>query len=149
MRIDGMGRRGGEFATPARAALLEGTQEGDELVLLCCAEAVEIIGHGLRFAAVALDGVVESGSTPVVQQLRAGANAPKRRRAHFLSRFLASGLHDAVTGADVVEEEVAVRMDDLIAKRIGHDERSRGHCGARRRRGDRGNVAKVAADVME
>src|SRR6267154_460129 len=78
-----MGRRNNETAAPARAAPLEGTQESNQLVLLCGAEVVEIVRYRLSFATMALDGVVESGRAAVVQQLRARSNTPKRRRAHF------------------------------------------------------------------
>src|SRR6267154_1169198 len=144
-----MGRRNNETAAPARAAPLEGTQESNQLVLLCGAEVVEIVRYRLSFATMALDGVVESGRAAVVQQLRARSNTPKRRRAHFLSGFLAAGLHDAVTSANVMQQKVAVWMNDLVAQRIGHDERPRGYGRAWRRRRDRGDVAEVAAHVVE
>src|SRR5882724_9636429 len=144
-----MGRRNGETAAPARAAPLKGAQESNELVLLCGAEVVEIVGYRLRFVAVTLNGVVEGAGASIVQQLRARANAPKRRRAHFLSGFLAAGLHDAVTGANVMQQKVAVWMNDLVAQRIGHDESPRGYGRACRRRSDRGDVAEVAAQVVE
>ena len=86
-----------------RAAALEGTQEGDELILLCGAQVVEVVGYGLSFAVVTLNGVEEGARAAVMQQLRARAHSPKWRRAHFLSGFLSAGLHDAVTCADIVQ----------------------------------------------
>src|SRR5690242_18033414 len=95
-----IGRRSKGVVSPARAAALEGTQEGDQLVLLRGTQAVEVIRHGLSFIAVTLNGVKEGDGAAVMQQLRARAYSPKRRRAHFLGGFLSAGLHDAVAGAD-------------------------------------------------
>src|SRR5713226_5382611 len=134
---EGMGRRGEGVAAPARAASLEGAQEGDELILLRGAQTVEVVRHGLSFVAVTLNGVKESDSTAVVQQLRARTHPPKRRRAHFMGCFLAAGLHDAVPSADVMKQEVAVGMNDLVAEGIGHDEGARGDSRSRWRRCDR------------
>src|SRR5712692_5776830 len=108
-----MGQRGEENTPPARAAPLERAQEGDELVLLGSGEVVEVVGHGLCFVAVPLNGVKEGVGAGVVQQLGARAHSPKRRRAQFCGCFLTAGLHDAVTRADVMQQKVAVRMNDL------------------------------------
>src|SRR6266850_209726 len=140
-------RRGERLA--GSVARLERAQEGDQLVLLGGGKTVEIVGHGLCLAAVPLNGVKEGGAAAVVQQLRAGTHSPKWRRAHFVCGFLAAGLNNAVTGPDVVEQEIAVRMDDLVAQRTGHDERSRSHSRACWRGGDRRNVAEIAADAVE
>src|SRR6266849_3099760 len=100
-----MGRRSEDAASPARAAALQGTQEGDELILLGGAQAVEVVRHGLSFIAVTLDAVKEGAGPAVVQQLRARAHSPKRRRAHFVGGFLAAGLNDAVPGADIMHRK--------------------------------------------
>src|SRR5216684_2466102 len=136
-------------ASPGSAARLERAQEGDELVLLGGAKAVEIVGHGLCLAKVPLNGVIEGGAAAVVQQLSPSTHSPKWRRAHFVCGFLAAGLNNAVTGPDVVQQEIAVRMDDLVAQRSGYDERSRSQSRACWRGGDRRNVAEIAADAME
>ena len=99
----GIGRRSEEVTSPARAAALEGTQEGDELILLSGAQTIKVVEHRLCFIAVPLNGVEEGARAPVMQQLRARAHSPKWRRAHFLSGFLSAGLHDAVTCADIVQ----------------------------------------------
>ncbi len=54
----------------------------------------------------------------VVHQSVARAQTPRRRRAHRVGRIRELGrrLHrDAVTGSDVVQQEVAVRMEGLVA----------------------------------
>ena len=86
------------------------------MILLRGAQTVEIVRHRLGFIAVTLDGVKERAGPAVVQQLRARAHSPKRRRAHFVGGFLAAVLHDAVTGADVMEQEVAEGVDDFVAQ---------------------------------
>ena len=91
-----LGRRSKGVVSAARAATLEGKQEGSELILLRGGQVVEIIAHGLSLVTVTLNGVEESDRTTVMQQLRTRADAPKRRRAHFLGGFLSTGLHDAV-----------------------------------------------------
>lgn len=104
------------MGSPSNAARLEGAQEGDELTLLGRGEAVEILDHAFGFAPVALDGVVEGGGTAIVKKLSASADSPKRRRAHFSSGLLATGLNDTVTSTDIVEQEVTVGMDDFVAE---------------------------------
>src|SRR5258708_34948457 len=93
-----MGRRGIQRASPARAAPLERAQEGDELGLLGSTEAVEVVGHGLCFVAGPLNGVKEGVGAAVVQQLRAGACSPRRRRSQFRGGLLPPRLYLAGTG---------------------------------------------------
>src|SRR5205823_14739658 len=91
--------------------------ESDELVLLGCAETVEIVGHGLRFAAMLLNRAKEGHAPAVVEQFGARSNAPEGRCAHFVRGLLAAGLHDTVASPHVVEKEVAVRVKDRVAQR--------------------------------
>ena len=83
--------------------------------MLGSAEAIEIVGHGLRLVAMLLNRVVERGGAPIVEQFRACSDILQRRRAQFVGGFLATGLHNAVTGAHVVKKEVAIWMNDLVA----------------------------------
>src|SRR5438105_1706490 len=136
------------FRRPGAAAL-KGTQEGDQLILLRGAQVVEVVEHRLSFVAVPLNGVVESDGAAVVEQLRARADSPKRRRTHFLGCFLAAGLHDPVTSTNVVQQEVAVGMNDLAAQRRWNGERACGNRGSRRRSGYRRDMANVTADVVK
>ena len=146
---DGIGRRSKGVVSPAGAAALEGAQENDQLILLCGAQVVEIVRYRLRFVAVTLNGVEKGDGAAVMQQLRARADSPKRRRAHFLSGFLATRLHDVIASADVVQQEVAIRMDNLIAQRSGHGEGACSDRGSRWCCGYRRDMANVAADVVK
>jgi hypothetical protein len=67
----------------------------------------------------------------------------------FLGGLLAAGLHDAVTGTDVVEPEVAVGMNDLVAQPSRHDEGAGGDSRSGWSGRNRGDMANVAADVVE
>src|SRR5207249_5741851 len=51
--------------------------------------------------------------------------------------------------ANVMQQEVTVRVEDFIAQRSRNSERARSNRGACGRRGQRGNMANVAADVVE
>jgi len=44
------------------------------------------------------------------------AHAPQRNRAQLVGRARTAVLYDAVAGADVVEQEVAVGVNDLVAE---------------------------------
>jgi hypothetical protein len=46
------------------------------------------------------------------------AHTRQGRSPQLSGRFLATVLHDPVTSSDIVEQEVAKGMDDLVAKRI-------------------------------
>src|SRR5262245_44518659 len=52
----------------------------------------------------------------------ASPNPPKRCGSHLVSRTLSRILNDAITSSNVVQREVAERMDYLIAQSGGHCE---------------------------
>src|SRR5260370_31068767 len=90
-----------------------------------------------RFAAVAQDGVEKRDGSAVMHEARVQADTPERSRADFVRRvvvfgdrevfpgdpvhvfavMLGHGLDDAVAGAHIVEEEVAVGMKLLFTER--------------------------------
>ena len=41
--------------------------------------------------------------------------APKRHRPQLVSRVLRPNLYDSITGSHVVQQKIAVRMDNFIA----------------------------------
>jgi len=43
--------------------------------------------------------------------------SPQRRGAELVCCLLSAVLHDAIAGADIVQQEVAVRMNQLVANR--------------------------------
>ena len=51
----------------------------------------------------------DAARLPVVHQPAARPDAPERRRAHPIARRRRAVLHDAVAGADVVQQEIAER----------------------------------------
>src|SRR6267154_683253 len=68
---------------------------------------------------------------------------------HTLAIVLLHGHDDAVAGADVVQEEVTVRMKGFAPERIGNREFPAIDYRARGRSGQRGDMADVAADLGE
>src|ERR1700749_2991947 len=60
----------------------------------------------------------------VVHELVVRPKTPERRGANHVLRGLAAVLDEAVARADVVEQEVAERVNDLIRERGGNDERA-------------------------
>src|SRR5712692_5566838 len=94
---------------------LERLEERDDLIPLRRAERLEHGGHDLSLPAVAQDRLGERQRGAVVH--------------------VPVVLDDAVAGADVMQEEVAVRMDDLVAERGTYRQRSSvDDCPDRRRR---------------
>src|SRR5262249_15203323 len=91
----------------------------------------------LRFSRVAADGGFGGGGAAVVEEGAAVAEAPEGGGAEFVS--VGVGLLDAVSGSDVVEEEVGEERDGLAVKGgIGVP-----GCG------QHGRVARRAADRLE
>lgn len=74
------------------------------------------------FIVVCANGIGERQGAAVMQKAAAQANAPERRRAQFLRGGRAAILDDAVSRAHVVEQEVAVGMNDFVAERVGNNE---------------------------
>ena len=95
------------------------------------------------------DGIVAGERATVVEQAVARADSPQRRRAHFVGTSLSAILDDAVSGAHIVQQEVTVRMDDLISQCRGYGERSAIDDRAGRSGHDPRDVADVAADLAE
>lgn len=70
-------------------------------------------------------------------------------RAQLVGGVLRGSLRDAVTCLDVVQQEVAVRMNDLVSERLRHDERPAIDERARWHRREGRHVAGAAADLLE
>src|SRR5713101_6097819 len=134
---------------PAPFTASEGVEERDQLALLVRAEELVVDDHVVRFARVAQDGLVAGERLAVVHQPIAAAHAPQRRRAHPVARGLPAVLDDPVPRAHVVEEEVAERVNRLVAQGGRHRERALVDDRAHRRGGDVADVADVAADGVE
>lgn len=81
----------------------ERIQEGQKLPHFLAIEPMESLMGKFRLSLVAADGRGQVRSASIVQQSSASAQPPQRSCAHFVSRFLPSILHDAITRADVVQ----------------------------------------------
>src|SRR4051812_36475138 len=110
-----MGRWGpaGGRPAPERSQRVE---ERDELVLLRRAEVPVAVDDGGGFPGVAEDRLVAGQRRSIVHEPAAAARAPQRGRAHLVARRLSAVLHDPVSGPHVVEQEVAERVDQLVAE---------------------------------
>src|SRR5215471_6956051 len=84
-----------------------------------------------------------------MQETAAQPDTPERRSAQLLRSGRAAVLDDTVSCAHVVEQEVTVGMDDLVAERIWNDKRAAVNHRTRRSGNDGRNVASVAADAIE
>ena len=112
-------------------------------------ERAEASRDALSLAAVALDRVLQRQGLEIVHVPWSHAQAPQGRRPQFVGRVLWRILYDAVTGPDVMQQEVTERMNDLVPQRLGHGERATVDDRARRRRRDGLDVAGVAAHPLE
>src|SRR5262245_8050085 len=96
-------------------AALQRRQERQHPVLVGRRQRVEVGPGRGGLARVARDRVLEAEAETVVHEPAPGPQAPERGGADPVARGGAAVLHDPVTGADVVQQEVAERMDDLVA----------------------------------
>src|SRR5260370_2129066 len=114
----------------------ERAQEFEEGLLFGGIQLLEFFGDVSGLAAVAHDGVEKSYGITIVHETRVQADTPKRRGAdfvcgvvvigdgevspvdlvHILAVVLEHGRDDAVAGADIVKEEVSIRMKLLVPK---------------------------------
>ena len=92
------------------------------------------------------DRIVEGERPAVVQELRPGAHAPERGCPQQVARALPAVLDDAIARADVVQQEVAERADDLEAEITRDGELSAGNA-CSLRRGEHGRHVAEAATV--
>src|ERR1700747_2682234 len=80
---------------------------------------------------------------------RVHAESPQRHGTQFVGGILRWILDDAVAGLDVVEQEVAVRMDDLISQGLWDSECSAVDDRSGRGGDDGADMAGGAADPPE
>src|SRR5206468_7300820 len=128
---------------------LQRFEERDDLVLLGRGQRVVVVSDEGRFAGVPLNRSVEGQRGAVVHVAIVRPHAPQRLGAQLVARRGSAVLDDAVAGADVVQQEVAVRVDDLVAERRGNRQRAPVDAGAHRRGRDRRDVTDGAADRVE
>src|ERR1700732_662862 len=134
---------------PQRGGVLERLEKADDLLLVNVRQFPELSDDTLGLAFVPLDGILQRQRLEVVHESGAHAQAPKRRRAQLVRCILRPRLYDSITCFDVMQQEVAVGMNDLVAQRLGYDERSAINDCSGTGRGDRRNMAGAAADAGE
>src|SRR5215470_4321729 len=107
----------GRASAPPAAirSYLQRVEERNQLVLLVCAQAPIVVDYEGRFASVPQDRLVASERFAVVHQSIARTNAPKRSCAHLVSGVRWSVLDDAISCADVMQQEIAIGMDHLVS----------------------------------
>src|ERR1700730_6088906 len=124
-------------------------EKREELLLLCLGQIEEVLRHVRGLALVALDRALQGQRFEVMHKPRPHAQAPKCRRAKFVRGILRPGLDDAVAGLEVMQQKIAVGMDDLVAERRRHGESPAIDARARRRRRDGLHMTDIAADPLE
>src|SRR5204863_4785041 len=142
------------------APRLQRLEEADELLLLKRCQRLEGVAAGRCLTGVAQYHLVQGeglraavrGRTrraAVVHELVVRPQAPQRRSPNHVSGCLPVGLYYPVASADVVEQEVAERVDDLVAERVGHGELPAVDDRADGRGRDRADVADRATERVE
>ena len=129
--------------------MLQRIQERNELILLRGRQVAIIVDHVHSFIAVTQDRVVAGKLLAIVHQAIMGTYSPQRRSAHHVGCALSAVLHNAIAGSDIVQQEIAVWMDDLVAQLWWYSKRTPIDDRAWRRGRDRGYVADVATDRVE
>jgi len=128
---------------------LKRIEESQDLLLFFCGQLVEALLHLFRFIAVAFNRVGQAQGLQVMHEPRPHAQSPERRSAQLVGRVLLRRLHDTVARADVVQQEIAVGMDNLVAESLRHGERAAVDGRAGRRSHNCAHVARAAADRFE
>ena len=119
------------------------------MLLLNGAQVAEALGNMPRLAAMARDRVLQRQRSEIVHIPRSRAQTPQWGRAQLVGGILRWSLHDAITRLDVMQQEVAERMNDLASQRLGHEKRAAVDDRPCRGRRDGLDVAGVAADLLE
>src|SRR3984885_8694583 len=101
---------------------LERLEEGEQLLLYSRTQVAEMSGYMLGLAEVAFDRILQCQRSEIVHVPWPHPQSPQCGRAQFVGGVRRGSLHNPVSGLDVVQQEVAVRMDDLVAARLGTDE---------------------------
>src|SRR5437762_11491172 len=162
----GTAARGSRRSPGSRPKVSERLQEFDDRLLIRLTQLLEVAGDIARLATMAEDRFSESERSAIVHQHRMGAHDPGGRGAplvgarmmvlerqvlpfdlvHFLAVVLFHGDGDAVAGADIVEEVIAVGMEALVAERFRNGELAAVHHRASRRGDERRDMTDLTAD---
>src|SRR5258707_7546032 len=103
---------------------LQRIQEGDQLVSLLIGEKFESPSGIGPFSVVTLDRVGARRREAIMHQAIASPHTPERRGAHFVGGVLGTVLDDSIARAEVVQQEIAKGMNDLVSEGIRNSERA-------------------------
>jgi hypothetical protein len=78
--------------------------------------------HFVCLAAMPADGALQAERFQIVHVAWAHAKAPKRGGAKLVCGVRGTALNDAIARPDIVEQKVAVGMNDLVAQSIRNRE---------------------------
>ena len=135
-----------------QAIYLERSEEGVDISFINVRQAVEHGSHISRLPGVTLDCVVVGKREAVMHQTVACPHSPEWRGPHLVRGLGVFGQgqdRDAVSGTNIVQQEVAIRFDNFIAERGGNGEGTSIDGGARRGRGNGGHMTDSASNLIE
>ena len=104
-------RIGRHWALPS-----QGIQEGNQCRTLLRAQLSKTMGSFARFTFMTLNGVLQGQRSEVMHETSLIAHTPQGSRSQFVGCVLWSNLNDSIACADVMQQIVSERMDDLIPK---------------------------------
>src|SRR5207253_11498653 len=97
-------------------------QKVNQLILLSRGQVAIVVDDSVGFVRMTKDCFVTRVVQTIVHQFVTRADAPKRSRAHLvlhrlveLARVRIDHLSDTVTGANIVQQKITVRVNDLVA----------------------------------
>src|SRR4029453_678450 len=109
---------------PQCEAASQRSQEDPYLVPVCRAQRDERITYRGSLPAVAKDCLIDAVAEPVVHESTACPYPPERDRPHFVSRARTTVLDNSVAGPDVMQQEITVGVNLLVAERLRNSERA-------------------------
>ena len=163
------GWTGERIGNGAGSSCSQRAQVFEDRLLIRGFQLSEFLGYICGFATVAEDGVEKGDGGAIVHETRVQADTPKRCGAdficgvvvfgdgevspsdlvHLLSVVLRHGYDEAVAGANIVEEEVAVGMKLLVPERRRDGKGAAIDSCADRGGGQRLDMTNIAADLIE
>src|SRR5579859_6702524 len=101
---------------------LQRVQESQQILLLAGVEFTEAPAGFYGLFPMPANGIFQSKRGKVMHVAGPHAQSPQSRGTQLVGCVLRAGLHNSVSGAHVVQQEVAKGMNDFVAERIGNGE---------------------------
>ena len=98
---------------------------------------------------MAQDGLLASRGCAVVHQAIASSQSPQGNGSHFVHGVGGTVLHDTIARSDVMQQEIAIGVNDLAAQSSRDGERSAVDLRTGWRSGDGSDMASGATDLGE